>query len=200
MKRRRSHPRISLKTRAEKYLDRASDLYIFSENSRPALLREALVMARKALLIDPRNYEALLLLGNIISDIDQPRCIPQALRYYDQAIALRPEIPDSYAAKAGLLMYWLGQPEEAELLERKALALSVHGGELSEFSYSTLIDILIGRKKFAQARWLIRKALRDCPSEVMRDMVADASQRDRSITQSYRLISRGSIFNPAPAF
>jgi tetratricopeptide (TPR) repeat protein len=172
MKRRRSHPRISLKTRAEKYLDRASDLYIFSEDSRPALLREAIALARKSLLVDPQNYEALILLGNIISDIDDPKCIPQALRYYDQAIALRPEIPDGYDAKAGLLMYWLDQPEQAELLARKALTLSVRSGEVSEYCYSTLIDILIGRKKFAQARWLIRRALRDCPSELMEDMVA----------------------------
>ncbi len=69
-------------------------------------------------------------------------------------------------------MYWLDQPEEAELLARRALTLSAHGGEVSEFCYSTLIDILIGRKKFAQARWLIRRALRDCPSELMEDMVA----------------------------
>jgi len=172
MKRRRSHPRISLKARAEEYLDRASDLYIFSEDSRPALLREALAIARRSLLIDPQNYEALLLLGNIISDIDDPKCLPQALRYYDQAIALQPEIPDGYDAKAGLLMYWLDQPEEAELVARKALALSVHRGEVSEYCYSTLIDILIGRKKFAQARRLIRRALRDCPSESMEDMVA----------------------------
>jgi tetratricopeptide (TPR) repeat protein len=171
MKRRRNHPRISLRTRAEEYLDRASELYAFSD-SRPALLQEALAIARKSRLIDPQNYEALLLLGNIISDIDDPKCIPQALRYYDQAIALHPEIPDGYAAKAGLLMYWLDQPEEAELLARKALALSVRSGEVSEHCYSTLIDILIARKKFAQARWLIRRALRDCPSESMEDMVA----------------------------
>ena len=81
-------------------------------------------------------------------------------------------------------MYWLHQPEEAELLARKSLALSLRScresksleHELSvialEHSYSTLIDILIGREKFAQARWLIKRALRDCPSEIMRDLVA----------------------------
>lgn len=185
MKRRRSHPRISLKTRAEEYLDRARDLYIFSEDSRPALLREALAIARRSLLIDPQNYEALLLLGNIISDIDDPKCIPQALRYYDQAIALHPEIPDGYDAKADLLMYWLDRPEEAELLARKALALSVQSGEVSEYCYSTLIDILIGRKKFAQARRLIGRALRDCPGESMEDMVA---QRLKEIESSREAI------------
>jgi hypothetical protein len=52
------------------------------------------------------------------------------------------------------------------------LALSAHSGEVSEYCYSTLIDILIARKKFAQARRLIKRALRDCPSEYMEDMVA----------------------------
>ena len=181
---RKSHPGVRLKVRAEEYLDRARDLYIFSEDSRPASLRKALTIARKSLLLDPRNYDALILLGDIISDIDDPKTLDQALGYYDQAIALRPEGPNGYAAKAGLLMYWLDQPEEAERLARKALALSKRSGKASEsleyelsvialeHSYSTLIDILIGRKKFAQARWLIRRALRDCPSEIMSDRVA----------------------------
>jgi hypothetical protein len=71
-------------------------------------------------------------------------------------------------------MYWLHQPDEAERLARKAIALSVRTGEEYEpleFCYSTLIGILIGRKKYAQARWLTRRALRDCPSESMRGMV-----------------------------
>lgn len=175
MNQRRSRPRMRTRIRAEEYLDRARDLYIFSEDSRPALLRKAHTTARKSLLLDPRNYETLLLLGDIISDIDEPKSIAQALRYYDQAIALRPEISDGYDAKAGLLMYWLHQPEEAERLARKALALSVRNAEESEsleFCYTSLIDILVGRKKYAQARWLIRRALRDCPSEFMQDMVA----------------------------
>ena len=58
-------------------------------------------------------------------------------------------------------------------LDRLEKALMILCGiALLGFSSSTLIDILIGRKKFAQARWLIRRALRDCPSELMRDMVA----------------------------
>ena len=174
MNQRGNHPRIPLKARAEEYLDRAGELYGFSDDSQPASLRKALITARKSLLLDPRNYETLVLLGEIISDFDDPKSTDQALRYYNQAIALRPEFPEGYSAKAGLLMYWLNQPEEAESLARKALALSAFTREASdspEFYYTTLIDILIGRKKYAQARWLIRKALRDCPSEFMRDMV-----------------------------
>jgi tetratricopeptide (TPR) repeat protein len=172
---RRSHPRIRLKARAEEYLQRATDLFIFSEDSRPALLREALAIARRSLLLDPRNYETLVLLGNIISDIDDPNSIDQALHYYNQAIALRPECPDAYRSKAGLLMFWLNEPEEAERLARRALTLSLRSGEASEnleFCYANLIDILVEREKFARARWYIRRALRDCPGEFMSDMVA----------------------------
>jgi hypothetical protein len=43
--------------------------------------------------------------------------------------------------------------------------------ELLELRYTTLIDILVERKKYGQARWLIRKALRDCPSDFMKMMV-----------------------------
>jgi tetratricopeptide (TPR) repeat protein len=182
MNQRRSHPRMRPKARAEKYLDRAGELYGFSD-SNPALLREALITAKKSLLLNPENYETFVLLGNIYSDFDDPKSTAQALRYYDQAITLRPEGPGAYDAKAGLLMYWLDQPEEAERLARKALALSLRTGEVSESleyelslialesCYTTLIDILVGRKKYAQARWLIRRALRDCPSENMRGIV-----------------------------
>jgi tetratricopeptide (TPR) repeat protein len=165
------------------YLDRAGELYGFSGESNPALLREALITAKKSLLLDPQNYETLVLLGNIYSNFDDAKSTAQALRYYDQAIALRSESPNAYDAKASLLMFWLHQPEEAEHLARKALALSVRTGEASESlehelsvitlesCYATLIDILVGRKKYAQARWLIRRALRDCPSENMRGIV-----------------------------
>jgi tetratricopeptide (TPR) repeat protein len=138
------------------------------------LLEEALKTAKKSLLLDPRNSDTLVLLGSIYLDFDDPKSTAQALRYYDEAIVLRPESSRGYDAKAGLLMYYLHQPEEAERLARKALALSVHGGEGPEFlepCYTTLIDILVGRKKYAEARWSIRRALRDCPSESMRDMV-----------------------------
>ena len=170
----RNHSRIRLKARAEQYLDRARELYGFSDDSHPDLLEEALKTAKKSLLLDPRNSDTLVLLGSIYLDFDDPKSTAQALRYYDQAIAIHTESSSAYSNKADLLMYWLHQPEEAERLARKALALSVRGGEVSEsleHSYSTLIDILIVRKKYAQARWLIRKALRDCPSEFMRDMV-----------------------------
>lgn len=182
MDHRRSRPRTRLRARAEEYLDRAGELFGFSD-LRPALLRQALIKARKSLLLDPRNYDTLVLLGQIYSNFDDPKSTAQASRYYDQAITLRPQSPDAYDAKAGLLMFWLHRPEEAERLARKALALSVRSGKASEsleLRYTTLIDILVGRKKYAQARWLIRRALRDCPTELMGDMVEKPLQEIES--------------------
>jgi tetratricopeptide (TPR) repeat protein len=173
MYQRRKNARAGVKAKAEEYLDRARELYGFS-NSDPALLRGALIKARKSLLLDPENYETLILLGDIFTDFDDPKFTAQALRHYERAIAVRPEDPAGYEGKASLLMYWLHRPHEAEILARKALALSVHNGEvqeLLEFRYTTLIDILVGRKKYGPARWLIRRALRDCPSEFMRGVV-----------------------------
>jgi tetratricopeptide (TPR) repeat protein len=183
---------VRLKARAEEYLDRARELFAFSD-LKPALLKKALITARKSLMLDPRNYDTLVLLGSIHSDFDNPKSTAQALRHYNRAIALRPESPDGYDAKAGLLMHWLHRPEEAERLARKALALSVLTGEASEFlelRYMTVIDILIARKKYAQARWLIRRALRDCPSEFMRDMVEQPLKEiDSSGNQTHKRIS-----------
>jgi tetratricopeptide (TPR) repeat protein len=189
MSQRRSHPRVRLEARADEYLGRARELFGFSD-LKPVLLRQALIAARKSLMLDPRNYDTLVLLGSIYSDFDDRKSTAQALRYYNRAIALRPESPEGYDAKAGLLMHWLHRPEEAERLARKALALSVRTGEGTEFlelRYTTLIDILIGRRKYTQARWLIRRALRDCPTEFMRDMVEQPLKEiESSVTRNSR--------------
>jgi tetratricopeptide (TPR) repeat protein len=154
-------------------LDRARELYGLSAST-PSLLRKALAEARKALLLDARSYGTLVLLGDVLADFDKPDSTGQALKYFDEAIALDPNHPEAYCAKAGLLMYWLNEPKEAERNARKALSLSARNRdahESLESSYATLIDILMGRKRYAQACWLIRKALRDCPTEFMKDMV-----------------------------
>jgi len=180
MNRRRSSPRMRPKVRAEEYLDRARELYGFSDDSHPDLLQEALKTAKKSLLLDPRNSDTLVLLGSIYLDFDDPKSTAQALRYYDKAIAIHPEGSSAYSDKADLLMYWLHQPEEAERLARKALALSVRSGEVSEsmeHSYSTLIDILIGAQEIRTSRWLIRRALRTAPASLCEIWWSSLSKR-----------------------
>jgi hypothetical protein len=101
------------------------------------------------------------------------------LKYYERAIALRPDFSVAYEDKAEFLMNWLEPPDlvGAERLARKALKLSLHDDEDPEalaLTFSTLIGILEVRRKFDEARRVIRQALRKCPTELMRGM-ADAT-------------------------
>lgn len=159
------------------YLARARELFGLSDlhpGGERRALEDALSRAKRSLLLDPENYEVLILLGRICEAMDDPESVAQALCHYDRAIALHPDNADGYDAKAGLLMYYLNRPEEAERTARKALTAAKARHESPEFlelRYMTLIDILVAREKYPQARWLIRRALRDCPTEFMADMV-----------------------------
>lgn len=165
------------KSRAQHYLDRGRELFGMSgpdPSDEQRDLRLALVQAKRALLLDPANYGATVLMGEILQDIDTPDSLAQALELYDKAIALNPSSADAYAVKAELLIYHLNQPIEAERLARKALAIAKQTHEPLEFlesRYSTLIDILVERRKVAQARWMVKRALHDCPTDSMKSMV-----------------------------
>ncbi|GEM_PF-4669683 len=164
-----------LKIRAEQLAERAQALYLANdsktERGRHAL-REAMASIRKFLLLEPNNYHGLLLAGRISAEFDDAPSTTRALQYFEKAIARCPYSPDAYQDKAGLLMHDLKRPGEAERFARKALSLSEQReDELLDSSYATLIDILVARRKYSQARWLIRRALHDCPTEFMKATV-----------------------------
>jgi tetratricopeptide (TPR) repeat protein len=164
-----------LKIRAEQLAERAQTLYLANdgktERGRRAL-REAMASIRKFLLLEPNNYHGLLLAGRISAEFDDASSTARALQYFEKAIAICPDSPDAYQDKAGLLMYDLKRPGEAERFARKALSLAEQSGdELIDSSYAALIDILVGRRKYSHARWMIRRALRDCPTEFMKATV-----------------------------
>jgi tetratricopeptide (TPR) repeat protein len=146
------------------------------------MVRSALIKTKRALLLKPDDYDNLNLLANILLEFDDPESEAQALRYYDKAIALRPELPDAYEGKAQYLMTWRKPPDpaEAERLARKALKLAlrrIEDPEILTLKFSTLIDILEGRRKFEQARTVLRFALRKCPTELMRCLAEGTLRR-----------------------
>jgi len=180
---RRNQRRQRVRIAAEEYQERASDLFVSSDlkpSDERKILEAALVKAKRSLLLDPENYATLVLLGHIYSTLDDPQSYAHALRYYERAIALQPRSGRAYEGKADVLMYGLDQPEEAERFARKAVAVSLRSGEesdLLELRYMTLIDILEARRKFPQVRWIIRQALRRCPSEFMKDTAEGTLRR-----------------------
>jgi tetratricopeptide (TPR) repeat protein len=171
--------RLERSDRVEKFLDDARTLLGFADSETAAGkrdLRDAEIKAKKGLLLDPENYELLVLLAHIHLDRDE---FTEGLRYLDQAIALAPDQARAYDSKAQVLIDYLDKPVEAESCARKALSLSKKTGEepeFLEFRYSTLIDILVARKKYAEARWIVKRALRDCPSDFMKIAVKGAME------------------------
>jgi tetratricopeptide (TPR) repeat protein len=190
MKKRKDSGRRRIEN-AERYHTKASDLFICTESDSPDAsrdLRVALVNIKRALMLDPDNYEYLVLTGNILFALDDTALAAEALGYYDRAISIEPENPDAYDSKSGVLMYWSEPPDEveAERLARKAATLAERAEEESELlalTYSNLFGILESRKKFAELRWTIRKALKRCPSEFLKDL-AEATLMRITIEES----------------
>jgi cytochrome c-type biogenesis protein CcmH/NrfG len=162
----------SIKAKAETLREQARDLFVLSKTDTDdsETLRRALTKAKRALLMDPSDYDAITLIGSICAELDDPESAKTASAYYDRALRLQPENPEAYASKAGLLLYVLSRPEEAEALAKTAVALSLRRREpveLLELHYITLVDALIARRRFTEARAVIRKALRKCPTKLM---------------------------------
>ena len=176
MPKRAKNPRKKIAVHAEVLHNLASNLYVHSYSKGvidARTLHQALIKAKRALLLAPHEYDYLILVARVFSDFEDKGSQSQALKYYERAIALRPDRPDAYEDKAHLLMNWLEPPDPdgAERLARKALKLSLHDDEDPEtlaLTFSTLIGILEVRRKFDETRWVIRQALRKCPTELMR--------------------------------
>ena len=173
-------------TRVQDYLDGARELFIFSMKGEPlttdvSMLRAAEVKARRALLLDPSSYDAVLLLGDILADYDDDlKSSKEALRYYDLAMRMEPDDPEPYHGKAGVLLWDLKQPVAAEQFARQAIALNSRRRRdvfLLEITYSTLIAALMEQRKFAEAREALRKAQWRCPTETMKALVADTLEQ-----------------------
>jgi tetratricopeptide (TPR) repeat protein len=166
------HPtnrRKALRGKADIYWEEARDLYIRSY-SRGKInqrgLRAAIVKANRAMLFNPRDYDATLLLGDIFSDLEDANSCGRAFDYYDRAISLRPDLPDAYENKARLLLQ-LDRPQDALPLARKAVSIALTHGydpEYLDLTYSPLIEALIKQQEFSEARAAIRAATEKCAS------------------------------------
>jgi cytochrome c-type biogenesis protein CcmH/NrfG len=115
-----------ISAQADTLANDASDLYVRSYSKGEidqTALREALIKAKRALVLAPGDYHNLILVARIFSDFNDQQSHAQSLKYYERAIALRPDLPVAYEEKAQFLMDWLDPPDpaEAERLARKAL-------------------------------------------------------------------------------
>jgi TolB-like protein/Tfp pilus assembly protein PilF len=79
--------------------------------------------------LDPRTYSLALEAGMSYMAL---RDYETAVRYFDRAISLSPDLPDAYGLKSGALLLWRGDPEEFRQLtrtieERLGLTITLRG-------------------------------------------------------------------------
>jgi tetratricopeptide (TPR) repeat protein len=99
----RRSSKTNSRMRAERYIARARELYVGAPGETGFVnydLSKALINAKRAIILDPNNYAALVLLGKIVGEQDESENgLRTALDYYDKAISVNPNIPDAYQAK-----------------------------------------------------------------------------------------------------
>jgi TolB-like protein/Flp pilus assembly protein TadD len=105
---------------AQKDLPNDSDLLssIGFVQRRQGRWKEALANLRRASELDPLSSKIALDLGDTLTLM---RNYPQALRYYDKAISLAPDLPEAYNAKAWRYVCWEGSTEKARAVLDEAL-------------------------------------------------------------------------------
>lgn len=164
------HVRIANQARCERYLSRARELYIGRPGATGFVdydLRRAQINIRRALMLDPNSYEALILAGEIAGELDESeQGLQAALSYYDRSMSLEPERPDAYEAKATALSD--AQQYEAALAPaRKAWRLTLGDQASDPFDVETttvcLRDILVKLGRWDSACRVLKQGLARVP-------------------------------------
>jgi tetratricopeptide (TPR) repeat protein len=156
--------------RAERYLERARELYIGKPGETGFVgydLRKALINATRALMLSPNSYDALVLTGNIISDLDESEDgLRSALTHYDRAISLNPARADAYDAKA-MALFDAQDFTSAVAPAWKAWRLTLADSSADGFDIETttvyLRDTLAKLRHWNSARKVLEKALDRVP-------------------------------------
>jgi tetratricopeptide (TPR) repeat protein len=176
--------RLTTAKQAELFLDQARRLFIGRMTEKGFVdtdLRGALVSVKRALILKPDDYDALILMADILGELaeldDSPGALKQAIELYDKAISLEPGHPDGYSAKARSLLS-AGKAAMGEIEAREAWKLvmsNTAGVELKEGDVQDacqlLADALIELKKPEEALAILRDGLEHQHSESMAEML-----------------------------
>jgi len=114
-------------------------------------LKEAEILTRKAIEINPNFADAYSNLGNILGDLGELQEAEISIR---KAIAINPNFADAYS-NLGNILQGLGRLQEAEILTRKAIEINPNFAD----AYSNLGNILRDLDKLQEAEIYTRKAV-----------------------------------------
>jgi len=105
---------------------------------RQGKFEQGLANIKKASELDPRSATLAFEVGYTLTFL---RKYPEAERYYERAISLRPDWLGFYA-KANLYLHWEGSTEKARAVLEEAAAQNIKSAELS--SMAVMLDVFDG--------------------------------------------------------
>lgn len=157
----------SVQARAAYYLERARDLYIGYPGEAEFEgydLRKALINVKRALMLDPQSYDALILSGQIAHELDwSPEGLRKAVEYYDRAISLHPGRAAAFSSKGAAFLN-KGDFKSAEAPARKAWLLTLRDPNAEPFDIEDaacdLSAALAGQGKWNPACRVLQRALK----------------------------------------
>ncbi len=142
---------------------------------------------KKSLLLNPKNYQAIILLGDIESENGS---LKKALKLYDKAIRLKPNDPDAYDSKANTLL-GEGNAKRAIPVARKALELvgkrKLKSTQL-ELIYDTLISSLFEAGKCNEAFSLLKKAYKKTHFSLLKSLYKWYEKQIETIPEKVEMV------------
>ena len=140
---------------ARKSLPNDSDLLssIGYVQRRQGKFPEALANIKSASLIDPRSNNINISLGETLMYM---RNYPEAMRCFDKAISLAPDVTRPYGYKASLYLLWEGSTKKARAVVKKALEPVGLPERPAIFSLLINLDVYDGNYRDALSRVLRR--------------------------------------------
>ena len=137
---------------ARKNLPNDSDLlsFIGYVQRRQGKFEEALANIKRASELDPLSNIKASELGETF---ELMRNYPEAMRYYNRAISLAPDVPSAYYDKSGLYLLWEGNKEKARMvIEQAAQNLGSFGEDPFIVLRSVSLNVFDGKYQEALAQ------------------------------------------------
>jgi tetratricopeptide (TPR) repeat protein len=116
--------------------------YIGLVQIRQGKFEEALANIKRATELDPLSNR---LSGELGGTFELMRNYPEAMRYYNRAISLAPDLPGPYESKAWLYLRWEGSTEKARAVVEEALKNIRSPEESSIVNLLITLDVYEGK-------------------------------------------------------
>ena len=142
---------------------------------------QAVVEARRAVVLDPNDADACITLGEVLSCAGEPQ---EAIRLIEKALQLDPHYPPSYLFALGQAYYLLERYEEAIVAYKRLLTRNPN--HTRSYLFLALLSYEVGRKEEAQAA--LQTFLQQNPTYSLERWKSVIPYKDRAIVERWATI------------